>query len=558
MEAILQVMRNLGPTRLALIGGVMLGLAGFFFWIISRLATPQLELLYADLDMNDSARIVSQLESAQIPYELRNGGGAIYIPADQVPRTRVTLAEDGLPSGGSIGYEVFDNSNSLGTTNFIQNVNLVRALEGELARTIRSLDSVKAARVHLVLPKRELFSRQRQEPSASVLLHMRGANRPTQSQVVAIQNLVASAVPGLNPARISVVDGRGALLTRGFEDENDPATMSAKADERREQYQNHLARTIEQLLAKTVGPGKVRAEVFADMDFDRINTSEEIYDPDGQVVRSTQAIEESASNSEGGGNFPVSVATNLPDATFDAAGTGATDAAENRTEETVNYEISKKVINHVRETGTINRLSVAVLVDGTYGPGDEGPKSYLPRSQEELDLLATLVRSAIGFDAQRNDAVEVINMRFVELDMPEDEEFDMLLGLGKNDLFRLAQYLVLIVFAVLAFLLVVRPLMKLVVESGSVAAGVAQRGLLTRQPDPPALAPPAGGAAMASMMPVAAGDRMPSAEAVEDMIDLQQVEGRVNASSVKKVGEIVDKHPEEALSIIRGWLYAED
>jgi flagellar M-ring protein FliF len=558
MEAILQVVRNLGPMRIAVAGGVVLGLVGFFFWIISRLAAPQLELLYADLDVTDSARIVAQLKTAQIPFDLRNGGSTIYVPADLVPQTRVTLAEQGLPSGGSIGYEIFDNSDGLGATNFIQNVNLVRALEGELARTIRSVDGVKGARVHLVLPKRELFSRDRQEPSASVLLHMRGANRPTQGQVVAIQNLVASAVPGLNPQRISVIDGHGNLLTRGFEDANDPATASAKADERREQFESRLARTIEQLLAKTVGPGKVRAEVFADMDFDRINTSEEVYDPDGQVVRSTQAIDQSTSNHEGGGDLPVSVATNLPDANLDTAGTTGTDASENRTEETVNYEISKKVINHVRETGTINRLSVAVLVDGTYGPGDEGPNSYHPRSQEELDLLATLVRSAIGFDAQRNDAVEVINMRFVELDAPADEEFDMFLGLGKNDLFRLAQYLVLIVFAVLAFLLVVRPLMKRVIEMGPIAAGGAPADLLTRQPDPPALAPPGGGAQMTAMVPTTAGERMLSAEAVEEMIDLQQVEGRVNASSVKKVGEIVDKHPDEALSIIRGWLYAED
>lgn len=558
MEAILQVARSLGPMRLAAIGGVMIGLAGFFFWIISRLATPQLELLYADLDMNDSARIVSQLESDQIPYELRNSGSAIYVPADLVPRTRVTLAEQGLPSGGSMGYEIFDNSDSFGATNFIQNVNLVRALEGELARTIRSVEAVKGARVHLVLPKRELFSRDRQEPSASVLLHMRGSNRPTSSQVVAIQNLVASAVPGLNPNRISVVDSRGTLLTENFEDGNSPAAVSAKSDERREQYENRLARTVEQLLEKTVGPGKVRAEVFADMDFDRINTSEEVYDPDGQVVRSTQAIEESATNSEGGGDLPVSVATNLPDASFDGAGAGGTDSAESRIEETVNYEISKKIINHVRETGTVKRLSVAVLVDGTYGPGDEGPNSYHPRSQEELDLLATLVRSAIGFDAQRDDSVEVINMRFVELDVPEDNEFDLFLGLGKNDLFRLAQYLVLIVFAVLAFLLVVRPLMKRVVEAGPMTAGGPATDLLTRQPDAPALAPPAGGSATAAMVPAAAGERVLSTEALEEMIDLQQVEGRVNASSVKKVGEIVDKHPDEALSIIRGWLYAED
>ncbi|MGF1641962.1 MAG: flagellar basal-body MS-ring/collar protein FliF [Rhodospirillales bacterium] len=555
MEAALQVMRNLGPMRLAVIGAVTFGLVGFFLWIVTRLSTPQLELLYADLDVTDSARIVAQLESARIPFEIRGGGGAIYVPADRVPRTRLTLAEQGLPAGGSIGYEIFDNASSLGTTNFIQNVNLVRALEGELARTIRSIDAVKGARVHLVLPKRELFSRDRQEPSASVLLHMHGANRLTQTQIVGIQNLVASAVPGLNPLRISIVDGRGSLLAQGFDDGLSLGTLSAKTDERRELFERRLARTVEQLLERTVGAGKVRAEVFADMNFDRINTSEEVFDPDGQVVRSTQAITETSSNREGDGQLPVSVATNLPDARLDGSGLGGAEAQESRNEETVNYEISKKVINHVRETGIVKRLSVAVLVDGVYGPAPDGSDGYQPRSQQELDLLATLVRSAIGFDGQRGDTVEVINMRFVELDTPEGEEPTMLLGLTKNDLFRLAQYLVLIVFAVLAFLLVVRPLMKRFVEATPLEASAPSRDLLARQPEPPALAPPVSGTAMASLP---AGERTPTAEALDGMIDLQQVEGRVNASAVKKVGEIVDKHPEEALSIIRGWLYAED
>ena len=434
-------------------------------------------LLFGDLETEDSSRIVSELEGMGVPFEVRQNGRQIHVPAEQALRLRLSLAEQGLPSGGSMGYEIFDRSDSLGTTNFVQNVNLVRALEGELARTIRSIQVVKSARVHLVLPRRELFSRERREPSASVILGMRGSIRLGPEQVTAIQHLVAAAVPDLSPGRISIVDDRGSLLARGFEDKLGAGTLGADSDERRRAYELRLSRTIEELLEKTVGFGNVRAEVSAEMDFDRINTAEETFDPDGQVVRSTQTIEETVSSRDAEGTPAVSVATNLPDAGGGSDWASST-SAEQRTEETVNFEISKKVVNHVRDTGVVKRLSVAVLVDGTYSEGADGEPVYEPREQAALESLATLARTSVGFDANRGDNVEVINMQFALPEEPEEEALELFFGFDKNDVLRMAEILVLSIVAVLVILLVVRPLLARAFEALPTVARAAEARLL--------------------------------------------------------------------------------
>lgn len=551
MDTILQALRSLGPTRLAVMGGVVVGMIAFFIYLITRLTTSQMELLYGNLESGDSSRIVSELSTTGVPYELRNNGTEVYVPANEVARMRLGMAGQGLPSGGTIGYEIFDDADVLGTTNFVQNINLVRALEGELARTIGSITSIRSARVHLVLPRRELFSRVKQNPSASIVLKMEGATRLDKEQVLAIQHVVAAAVPGLVPTRISVIDNKGSLLARGFGDDDPTAAMAAKADERRRIFENRLATIIESLLEKTVGFGRVRAEVHADMDFDRINTEEELFDPDGQVVRSTQTLEESATSREADVNQPVSVATNLPDADL-AGGEGASSAtAESRIEETVNFEVSRKVINHVRETGIVTRLSVAVLVDGNRPRDAEGNRTYEPREEEELELLATLVRSTIGFNADRGDTVDVINMQFAQFVEEEEIELELFFGLNKNDLLRMAEILVLSIVAVLIILLVVRPLVSRAFEAIPAAAAVGADGRLLAEPGvAPALAAPGVGMPPGEIAPA-------EEEMFEELIDIDRVEGRVKASSVKKVGEIVDKHPEEALAIVRSWMYQE-
>lgn len=546
METLRVFVRTLGPVRLAVLGSVALALAGFFVWMIARAAQPPMSLLYGDLEIGEAAKITTQLDAARIPYQLSGGGSAVLVAADQVARTRMSLAEQGLPSGGSIGYEIFDSSDALGSTNFQQNVNLVRALEGELSRTIRGIADVKAARVHLVLPQRELFTRDKPQASASVLLQMRGRNRLTPTQVAAIQQLVASAVPALAAGRISIVDNAGTLLSEGNEGADPVAGTAAKADQRRRELEHRLSRTIEQLVERTVGTGKVRAEVSVDMDFDRINSSEEIFDPEGQVVRSTQTVDQSGSNRQGA-SAAVTVATNLPDAQTAPPASEVETSAEKRSEETVNYEISKKVINHVREAGIIRHLSVAVLVDGISATDEQGAKTYQPRSPEELQQLTTLVRGAVGYNADRGDKVEVVSMRFADEQVAEAPAPESFLGLAKEDLFKLGEYVALLVLGILALLLVVRPIVAKAIDTVGLPPLSSPNELLGASVANPALAAPAGAGAVG---PDASG-------LLEEMIDISRVEGRVKASSLKRVSEIVEKHPEESLAIIRSWLHSE-
>ena len=541
METLIHALRNLGPVRLAIMGAIMLGMIGFLIFLTTRLATPSMVLLYGDLNADDSSRITSQLSSQNVPFELLQGGSQIMVPSDRALKLRLSLASQGIPSGGSLGYELFDDKQTIGTTSFVQNINLLRALEGELARTIQTISSIRSARVHLVLPRRELFSREKHQASASITLRM-GDGLLERDQIAGIQHLVAAAVPGLVPARVSIISSsNGKLLAGGFE-EDSASFMAVKSQEQRRNFERRMSRIIESLLEKTVGFGMVRAEVKADMDFDRISTTDEKFDPDGQVIKSNQSIEETNQTRDTEGTQPVTVGTNLPDPNAGSGENASSSGAQSRTEETVNFEVSKKIINHVREVGIINRLSVAVLIDGVRGI-DDGEPTYQPRSEAEMELLATLVRGAIGFNADRGDTVEVINMEFADV-MVEGIELGLFFGLDKNDLLRMAEVLVLSIVAILVILLVVRPLVSRAFESIPSAAAAGER-LLTDQ----------AGALTAPGIPseVTVGE-----ERFEELIDIDRVEGRVKASSVKKVGGLVEKHPEEALSIVRSWMYQEE
>jgi flagellar M-ring protein FliF len=550
VETIGQALKNIGPGRIAIVGGVFLGLIIFFIIFVTRFTSPSMEVLYSDLDTADSTRITAQLQTMGAKYQLKQGGKEILISAKDVTRVRLELAEQGM--GGSVlGYELFDRSEAIGTTNFMQNVNYIRALEGELSRTIESLNSVKGARIHLVMPKRELFSRKKQEPSASVFLRMRGATRLSSEQISAVQHLVAAAVPSLTPKHISVIDNKGKLLAGGFEDNDGMGAVSSKIDEKNRILENRLAKTLEELIEKSVGFGHVRAEVHAEMDFDRISTNEERYDPEGQVVRSTQSIEETSSTKDSDGSPSVTVGTNLPDADQDSGDSQSSSAAENRTEETVNFEISKKVINHIREAGTIKKLSVAVLVDYKHELNEEGVKTAIKRSPENMELLANLVKGAIGYDADRGDQIEVIQMVFKD-SIDVEEQLDQFFGLDKNDLLRIVEIIVLGIVALLVILLVIRPLISRAFEANTAAATAAQaeseRLLADQAAEALALAGPGG---------LPAPSDMDVEDEFEELIDIDRVEGRIKASSMRKVGEIVEKHPEAALSIIRGWMYQE-
>jgi flagellar M-ring protein FliF len=549
----MQSVARLGATRLVAIIGVGAAMVAFFVFLTTRIAAPSMSLLYADLDLKDSAQIAQKLDAMSVPYQLRGDGGQILVPGDQVARLRMAMAEQGLPRGGSVGYELFDKSEGFGTSTAAQNVNQVRALEGELERTIAGLGPVQAARVHLVLPRRDLFARDSQDASASIVVKLRGAERLTKGQVAAIQQVVASAVATLKPGRVSVVDGAGTLLARG-DGQAGEAAAGGGAGEFQADYETRVARNVEDLLERSLGPGKARVDVRADMDFDRITTSSESFDPDGQVVRSTQSVTQS-DDSTSGGDQPVTVTNNLPNGQATAvAAPGGGRSKTARNEETVNYEISKTTRSQVREAGEVKRLSVAVLVDGTYAAKPDGTKQYAPRTPEELKQLTALVRSAIGYNEKRGDTVEVVNLKFATPDEPAPAAAPGgFLGFEKADLMRAGETMTLAVVALLVILLVVRPLIFKLLEGGA-PIGAETAGLLA---DPglaahPQLPAPAG---MMAAHPASLPMPVPRAPIPEQMIDIGQVEGRVAASSIKKIGEIVEKHPEEAVAIVRSWMY---
>ena len=344
----------------------------------------------------------------------------------------------------------------------------------------------------------------------------------------------------------------------------DGDASGATRDEMQVAFENRLSAKLTEMLEKIIGFGKVRAEVRADMDFDRIVTKQEIYDPDGQVVRSTQSITEN-SQEQSGQNDAVSVEQNLPDAQG-AGGANGDTSTSSRSEEATNFEISKTIRNHVREAGKVNKMSVAVLVDGNYTENAEGVAQYEPRSQQELEQIDRLVRSTVGFDSVRGDTVEIVNLRFaidptLEVDLGPGE----ILGFKQSDLLRLAEIIVLALVGVLVMLLLVRPLITRVFEASAAAADAIAQSTQQQMITDQRLGAEGGEGGMPALPGQAAGGALAVAGAMpsvapaleETMINLNNIEGRVKASSLRKIGEIIDKHPEEAVSIVRTWMYQE-
>ncbi|HEX4172291.1 MAG TPA: flagellar basal-body MS-ring/collar protein FliF, partial [Acetobacteraceae bacterium] len=359
MKALLDGLRALGPVRLAAMGAVALGMLGILALMVLRGGTQPMALLYGDLDLRDSAQVVDQLARRHIQYRIAGNGSQVLVAADQVAEARLDLAREGLPAGGSIGYEIFDRSDSIAATEFQQKINETRAMEGEIARTIRAIHGIRAVRVHLVLPRREPFARDRQDAQASVMLTMAGGGRLDSQSIQAILNLVAAAVPGLRPQNIAIADSSGNLLARAGEPVGQIAT-ALSTEEVRQAAEQRLSHAVEEMLERSVGAGHVRAEAAIRMSFDRVNQTEERFDPDGQVTRSTQEVTSTSKNTEP--NTAVTVQNNLPNAD---AGHESAGSQEGRQEATTNYEISKTVRTLIRDQPQIERISVAVMLDGT-------------------------------------------------------------------------------------------------------------------------------------------------------------------------------------------------
>jgi len=537
VNGLIGFVRTLGAARIAAMAAVTAVLIGFFSFVIVRVSTPTMAPLFTELSLDDSARIVKELETQGITYELRGEGSTVLVPKPHVTRLRMKLAETGLPRGGSIGYEIFDKSDALGTTSFVQNVNHLRALEGELARTIRSIDRVAAARVHLVIPERQLFARDKQDPSAAIVLKLRGSL--DASQIRAVRHLVASAVRGLKPERVSIVNEQGQLLADGSGNEGD--AVSSGMDDRHATFEKRLKEQVESIISSVVGPGRTRVQVSAEVDYSRIQQTSDTYDPESRVVRSTQTREESSGT--GAGEEGVSVSNEVPGG--NQRGGQAAPAQRDqskKSEEVVNYEISRTTRSEVVEAGRVKKISVAVLVDGSYSRSGSGEATYQPRSKEEIDRITTLVRSAIGFDQKRGDQVEVVNLRFAEMPgvpaISEDTGFFSKLRFTTDDIFQGVEILVIVLLSGLVLLFVIRPLVRRIITPDE-SLPVTQAA--------PSIAPQTPGE---GALPAPKADN-PAAR----LIEVAQIQGEVQAQSIQKVGELAERNPHETVSIVRQWMH---
>ncbi|MEW6569725.1 MAG: flagellar basal-body MS-ring/collar protein FliF [Nitrospirota bacterium] len=434
---------------LALLVVVIASVILLFAW----LQKADYQLLYSNVSEEDTGLIIQKLNELKVPYKM--SGGNIMVPSNKVYEVRLQLAGQGLPQGGGVGFELFDKT-SFTMTDFVQKLNYRRALQGELARTIRSLSEVEQCRVHLAVPEKSLFTREDERPKASVLVKLRQGRRLSHGQVQGIVHLVSSSVEGLDPKDVAVVDSQGEMLTAAVH-ENLGMTSSQLG------YQRNIERDLENrvvnILEPIVGKNKVKAKVTAEIDFTKIEKTEERFDPDSQVARSEQKIIEKTVNGNRGGvpgvssNLPGKSAT--PIATFQGQ--------SEKKSETINYEISRITSHIISASGEIKRQSVVVLVDGTY-TAQEGSKEkkYIPRSAEEMTQFEDMVKKAVGFREVRGDEVRVSNMPFETV--PQEE-----LSESKREIIPLvitgAKYLVPVLVLILLFFFVIKPLVKALTSS---------------------------------------------------------------------------------------------
>lgn len=553
MSGIVQQFQRFGAARLAAMLAVTLALVGFFGFVMLRMSQPAMSVLFSDLSQQDVSAILKELDTRNIKYELRGDGQTVLVAKADVPRLRLDLASKGIPAGGGVGYEIFDKGDAFSSTSFVQNINHLRALEGELSRTIRSISRVQAARVHLVIPEKRLFERDREPPRASIALKLAG--ELDAAQVRAVRHLVSSAVDGLKPERVSIVDERGRLLADGAQTDNGLAGLGI--EERQIGIEKRLKLQIEDIVASIVGHGRARVQVSAALDSNRIESRSETFDPESRVVRSSQNRTEASTTSENGG--PVTVGNELPGAQQGQGGTPAPKDASQKNEEVVNYEISRTTRTEVLEGGRVKKLSVAVLVDGTYARSPNGEVTYQPRSNEDLERIGQLVRTAVGFDDGRGDKIEVVNLRFAEAppavtDLVEQSLMQQLLSFTKEDVVRFAELAVISLLTLIVLMVVVRPLLKQVLapESGVGRALPAfmRNGTLVTSAE--TTGDPAGSRALAT---VSEGMPMEVDAPSERMLAVAQIKGQLKAQSVEKIGQMVAQNPADSVAVLRTWIH---
>ena len=560
VESFFQALQRFGIGRLTAILGAGAGVAAVLAAVLLHVGAQPESLLYSNLDLKEAQQITADLDQAGIKYELKGDGSTIMVDRDSVDKARLLLAGKGLPTSGSVGYEIFDNAPTLGQTEFVQNLDNQRALEGELSRTIKGLQGISSARVHLVMPKRELFEDEAAKPTASVVVDLSGPDL-NGDQVRSIRNLIAGAVPNLKPDDVTIVDNRGHALALGGEDDS---SLDGAGAQRKSEVEESLRKRLQGVVEGIVGPGAARVMVTAQLDPASVTKEDVEYNPDGQVVRTQQTTESKDSNSEPTTNGATTASANIPGGQ-QPVGSGSNTSTSGNTTETTQYEISNTKTTTVTAPGEIKKLNVSVAVDDLDIPSKDGksPDAFQKRPDADMQKIHDLVAAAAGIDTTRGDQLQVVNVRFNHnIDGLGAGAKKSMFDFDKNDIMRAAEMGVLMLVALLTIFLVARPLLKFI--NGGVAGNFLAAANSGGQLAMPVMAG-APGVQMAGAVPVAAGAAplsisgggggIVAVQEQDQRIDIARIEGQVKASSVKKVSEFVDRHPEESLSILRGWLH---
>ncbi|WGM37578.1 flagellar basal-body MS-ring/collar protein FliF [Caulobacter sp. NIBR1757] len=526
--------------------GIGVGLLAAVIALTTGLMTEPKVLMYERLDLKEASEVTAALDQAGVKYEVKGDGSTIYVERDKVASSRLLVAGKGLVTSGSVGYEIFDQTSALGQTDFVQQINNKRALEGELQRTIKGFHGINDVRVMLNIPKRQLFEDEAGNPTASVSINVAG-RKPGQEQVQAIQNFVAGAVDGLKPENVAVVDMKDgktlAALGQG-------GALGAIADDRKAQIERDLAERIRQQVEGVVGTGKARVEVSAEIDMAQVTEQKKTYDPDGQVIRSEQTSEQASEEADGSNTDAVTASGNIPGGGANPAFLPTNKNTTKGNSTVTNYEISETTRTEILAPGTVQKLSVAVAVDGVTGPGANGKAGpYTPRTEAEMAKLNELVRAAVGFNEGRGDVVKVINVPFARDEALASDGKGGMFDFTKNDLIRFAELGLGAIVVMLLLFFGLRPLLKSLNQPGTggpmpMLAGAAG-----------GMAPLTQGQAQQIQVDPVTGEMLALPSDMDQRIDIARIEGQVKASSVKRVSEFVDTHPEESVSILRTWLH---
>ncbi len=430
---------------------VMAGAFAALMWWTGR---PEYRILYTDLAAEDASAVTTRLKDMKVQYQLSRGGTAVSVPVEAYYEARMALANAGLPTGGAVGFELFDRKN-VGLSDFQVKVAYLRALQGELSRTIQQIKSVEAVRVHLAVPEKSLFVEQQRDATASIILKLAANARLNDEQVQGIVFLVSSSVEGLDPKNVTIIDDKGHVLSKR-QDESSGGSIAGDAYKMERQMEEQIVG----LIARSVGPEKVAAKVSVLLDNQQVQKVVEEYNPDGQVVRSEQVVTSSDQGSETDTAGMPGAETNVPEGgAAPAEGHSQTSRGEKR-QETINYEISRSTSTITQTGGTIKQLSIAVLIDGTYqevkGPDGKTTKKFTPRTEQEMTTFTELIKKAVGFNKDRGDQIEVATVPFLTDGLGEEG-----LGGDKMDLYsRILNYVLAGLAGLLFLLFVVRPLVR--------------------------------------------------------------------------------------------------